>query len=217
MHVARASWLSAIGKTYESIYLRESFRVGDKVHKRNIANLTHCHPNETAAIELALKHKGNLSALNAVTELQIRQGPSVGAVWAVYQVACRLGIDRALGGDFAGQLAFHLETRPICVRTAAHTRGHVLVVMLAYLIRRALSKAWAKLDLTVEEGLHQLEVLCAKELTIEGAGNCHRIPVAAETSQALLEALDVPLAEVLPRLKTSAVTRRKLPHRRKLA
>ena len=98
MHVARAFWLSANGKAYESIYLRESFRVGDKVHRRKIANLTHCHPNEIAAIELALKHKGNLSALNAVTELQIRQGPSVGAVWAVYQVACRLGIDRALGG-----------------------------------------------------------------------------------------------------------------------
>ncbi|HEY6847958.1 MAG TPA: hypothetical protein VI320_17385 [Terracidiphilus sp.] len=46
MHVARANWLSANGKTYQSIYLRESYRVGDKVQKRNIANLTHCDPKE---------------------------------------------------------------------------------------------------------------------------------------------------------------------------
>ena len=105
MHVARAFWRSANGKTYQSIYLRESYRVGDKVQKRNIANLTHCDPKEIAAIELALKHKGDLNALNSVAQVQISQGASVGAVWTAYQVACRLGIDRALGSDFAGQLA----------------------------------------------------------------------------------------------------------------
>jgi hypothetical protein len=35
----------------------------------------------------------------------------------------------------------HLELRPINVRTEEHTRGHVLVVMLAYLIRRAAQRA----------------------------------------------------------------------------
>jgi transposase len=54
----------------------------------------------------------------------------------------------------------HLEMRPIYVRTEEHTRGHVLVVMLAYLIRRELSKAWAGLNVTVEEGLAQLTTLC---------------------------------------------------------
>ena len=58
----------------------------------------------------------------------------------------------------------HLETRPVYVRTEAHTRGHVLVVMLAYMIRRKLSEAWSSLDLTVEEGLHQLQTLCAVEM-----------------------------------------------------
>jgi Transposase DDE domain len=105
MHVARASWLSANGKTYQSIYLRESFREGDKVRKRNIANLTHCDPKEIAAIELALKHKGDLMELNSVAQLKVTQGPSVGAVWTAYQVACQLGIDRALGTHFSGQLA----------------------------------------------------------------------------------------------------------------
>ena len=551
MHVARASWLSRNGKTYQSIYLRESFRVDGKVQKRNIANLTHCDPDEIAAIELALKHKGDLNALNSVAQVEIRQGPSVGAVWTVYQVACRLGIDRALGTDFAGQLALwqvlarvlgqgsrlsavrlaqvhaacdvlgirrgfdendlyenlgwlsenqpaierrlfalrhgerkpqlflydvtssylegeqnaygaygynrdgkkgkkqivigllcagdgepvssqvfcgntqdpktfaeqitkasqdfgcqqvtfvgdrgmiksgqieelakagfhsitaitkpqidtllssgvlqldlfasevcqiehdavryvlrrnplraeqmgatraqkqtrvellleeqnrylanhpkakveiaerrlrnkiaqlkidswlqllsdgrqlslqpdaealeqvarldgcyviktdlptsaapaqivhdrykdltqvemafrtckttHLEIRPLYVRTAEHTRGHVLVVMLAYLIRRALAQAWVKLDLTVEEGLTQLQTLCAMELKIEGTGNCLRIPAPADNVQALLKALDVPLPDALPHLKTNVVTHKKLPQRRKLA
>jgi hypothetical protein len=551
MHVARANWLSANGKTYQSIYLRESFRVGDKVQKRNIANLTHCDPEEIAAIELALKHRGDLKALNSVAQVEICQGSSIGAVWTVYQVACRLGIDRALGTDFAGQLAMwqvlarvleqgsrlsavrlaqvhaacdvlgirrgfdendlyenlgwlsqkqqqieqrlfamrygkqkpqlflydvtssylegeknaygaygynrdgkkgkkqivigllcdgggepvssqvfcgntqdpktfaeqitkasqdfacqqvtfvgdrgmiksgqieelakagfhyitaitkpqietllacgvlqldlfasevcqieqdsvryvlrrnpmraeqmaasrsdkrdrieqllkelnsyldkhpkakpenaqtrlnnkitqlkidswltvvcdgrklslqtdaedfeqaarldgcyvlktdlptsaasaqmvhdrykdltqvemafrtckttHLQTRPIYVRTAEHTRGHVLVVMLAYLIRRAIGQAWGKLDLTVEEGLAQLKTLCAMELKIEGTGSCLRIPAPADHIQDLLKALDVPLPDALPHLKTKVVTRRKLPQRRKLA
>src|ERR1039458_2295413 len=46
--------------------------------------------------------------------------------------------------------------RPVYVRTEEHTRGHVLAVMLAYLIRRELSQAWQGLNVTVEEGLAQL-------------------------------------------------------------
>jgi transposase len=551
MHVARALWSSANGKTYQSIYLRESYRVGNKVKKRNIANLTHCDPNEIAAIELALKHKGDLNALNSVAQMQISQGASVGAVWTAYQVACRLGIDRALGSDFAGQLAMwqvlarvleqgsrlsavrlakvhaacdvlgirrgfdendlyenldwlsdhqrqieqrifaaryrqqkpqlflydvtssylegernvygaygynrdgkkskkqivigllcdqdgepvstkvfcgntqdtktfadqitkasqdfgcqqvtfvgdrgmiksgqieelskagfhyitaitkpqidtllasgvlqldlfasevcqieqesvryvlrrnparaeqmaasradkqavaqrwmsqlnlyleshpkakmetaerklrskikqlkidpwlsvetngrklqvqtdpealdkavhldgcyvlktdlptsaasaqtvhdrykdltqvemafrtckttHLETRPIHVRTAAHTRAHVLVVMLAYLIRRTLGKAWPKFDLTVEEGLRKLQMLCAMELKTEAGAHCLRIPTPPPTTKSLLDALDLRLPDALPHLPTSVVTQRKLPQRRKLA
>jgi len=105
MYVARALWPSSNGKSYESIHLRESYREGPRVRKRDIANLTHCDPKEVAAIELALKFKGDLSALGSLDNIQLSQGLSVGAVWTVYQVARRLGIDTALGHDFAGQLA----------------------------------------------------------------------------------------------------------------
>ena len=105
MYIARALWPSSNGKTYESIYLRESYRDGPHVRKRDIANLTHCDPKEVAAIELALKFKGDLSALGSLDHIQLRQGLSVGAVWTVYQVARRRGIDTALGHDFVGQLA----------------------------------------------------------------------------------------------------------------
>ena len=105
MYVARALWPSSNGKSYESIHLRESYREGSHVRKRDIANLTHCDPKEVAAIELALKFKADLSVLGSLDGIQLRQGLSIGAVWTVYEVARRLGIDTALGHDFAGQLA----------------------------------------------------------------------------------------------------------------
>lgn len=105
MHIARASWPSSNGKVYESIYLRESYREGGRVRKRNIANLTHCNPQEIAAIELALQSKGNLAALGSLDKIQLTQGLSVGAVWTVYETARRLGIPKVLGHDFDGQLA----------------------------------------------------------------------------------------------------------------
>ena len=105
MYVARASWPSSNGQSYQSIYLRESYRDGPHVRKREIANLTHCDPKEIAAIELALQFKDNFAALGSLDNIQLRQGLSVGAVWTVYQVARHRGIDKALGQEFAGQLA----------------------------------------------------------------------------------------------------------------
>ena len=98
MYVARASWPSANGKSYQSTYLRESFRDGDHVRKRNIANLTHCDPKEIAAIELALQFKGNLAALGSLDKIHLSQGLSLGAVWTVAEVARRL-CPAAAGGD----------------------------------------------------------------------------------------------------------------------
>ena len=68
MYIARATWPSTNGKSYESIYLRESYRDGTHVRKRNIANLTHCDPKEIAAIELALGHKNDLTALASLEQ-----------------------------------------------------------------------------------------------------------------------------------------------------
>ena len=109
----------------------------------------------------------------------------------------------------------HLETRPIYVRTAEHTRGHVLVVMLAYLIRRELSRAWLPLDCTVEEGLHQLHNLCSTKLEIDGRNSALHIPVPDQQSRALLDALRLQLPAALPAREVAVVTRKKLPTRRK--
>jgi len=100
------SVLNKNGRTYKRVLLRESYREQGKVKKRTLANLSGCSEIEIAAIQLALRHKSDLSALTAVTEsLTLRQGPSVGAVWLVSKMASRLGISAALGHSRQGKLA----------------------------------------------------------------------------------------------------------------
>lgn len=94
------------GKSYTRHLLRESYREGGKVKHRTIANLSRCTEEEIAAIKLALKHKGDLSELVSVREaLELRQGPSVGAVWLLYSMAKELKLTEALGSGRQGKLA----------------------------------------------------------------------------------------------------------------
>jgi hypothetical protein len=109
----------------------------------------------------------------------------------------------------------HLEMRPVHVRTAHSTRAHVLVVMLAYMIRRELSRAWAPFDVTVEEGLDQLKTLCSTQVNVKGGGSCLRIPTPREQSRQLLEALAITLPEALPHRDLPVVTRKKLSKNRR--
>ena len=93
-------------KIYHSVLLRESYREEGKVRKRTIANLSSCKPEEIAAIKLALEHKDKLSELGSFKEnVDLEEGLAVGAAWCVYQLAKRIGIERALGNEFAGKLA----------------------------------------------------------------------------------------------------------------
>lgn len=50
----------------------------------------------------------------------------------------------------------HLDVQPTFVRAEASTRGHVCVVMLAYLVERELEQYWQGLDTTVAEGSDDL-------------------------------------------------------------
>jgi transposase len=107
-----------------------------------------------------------------------------------------------------------LELRPWYVRIERNTRGHALVVMLAYLIARHLRQAWADLDLTVQEGLDQLTTLCATQILVQGEPRCNQIPIPRDLSQKLLRAADIHLPEALPYLGAHVVTRKKLTERR---
>lgn len=118
-------------------------------------------------------------------------------------------------GAFRTCKTSHLEVRPVFVRTEANTRGHVLVVMLAYLIVRELKRAWSEFDLTVEEGLEELNRLCAMELSIEGGGSCLRVPDPAAQTKKLLDALKIKVPDALPKSKIKVDTKKKLPTRRK--
>jgi transposase len=94
------------GKTYTRYLLRECYREEGKVKHRTIASLSRCSAEEIEAIRLALRHKQELAALGAIKDsVQLHQGPSIGAVWLVYQVARYLGIEQALGPSRQGRLA----------------------------------------------------------------------------------------------------------------
>jgi hypothetical protein len=94
------------GKTYTRHLLRESYRAHGKVLHRTIANVSHCSEAEIEALRLALRHKGELEHLGALQDtIMLKQGVSLGAVWTVYHVARRLGIEQALGTTREGKLA----------------------------------------------------------------------------------------------------------------
>jgi len=94
------------GKTYTRHLLRESYRAHGKVLHRTIANVSQCSAAEIEAMRLALRHKEALEHLGTIQDaVTLKQGVSFGAVWTVYQVARRLGIEKALGTTREGKLA----------------------------------------------------------------------------------------------------------------
>jgi len=86
--------------------LRHNVREGKKVKTKTLLNLTpYCTLEEIEAIRLALKHKGDLRQLASVSDINLQQGPAVGAVWLLHQLAIEVGLGSALGSDRNGLLA----------------------------------------------------------------------------------------------------------------
>lgn len=96
---------STSGK-YKRVLLRDSYRENGKVKHNTIANISSCSPEEIQAIRLALKHKGKLADLIQNTpDISLKQGPSIGAVWLLFDIARQLGIAKALGNSREAKLA----------------------------------------------------------------------------------------------------------------
>lgn len=115
---------------------------------------------------------------------------------------------------FRSSKTVNLELRPIYVRLAERTRGHVFVIMLAYRIVKELSRYWRQLDITVEEGISALSELCQIEIKIDGQRYNH-IPKPDALTAQLLSLANVTLPEVLPKANNNVTTKRKLSERRK--
>jgi transposase len=119
MFIAKALWTNKAGKTYESIWLRESYRQDGKVKTRNLLNLKGWSVDAINSLRNTIKlcNKRNLSSDNNLVpdkstpnlvdphKILIKQGLSVGALFTVYQIANRLGIIKALGNTPDGKLA----------------------------------------------------------------------------------------------------------------
>jgi len=86
------------GKTYRRALLRNSYRKDGKVRHDTVANLSKCDPDEIELLKFALKNKRTLRELKIPGErVETYQGKIVGAVWPLYQLSKRLGIEKALG------------------------------------------------------------------------------------------------------------------------
>jgi len=106
-----------------------------------------------------------------------------------------------------------LEIRPIFLRNAERTKGHVFVSMLSYMIVRYLKEKWRDLDITVQEGINELSTISSNIIKI-GDKKINKIPKPRELGQQLLSALDIKLPEGLEYLNINVATRTKLKSRR---
>ena len=110
-----------------------------------------------------------------------------------------------------------LEARPIYVRLASRTRGHLLVVMLAYLVVQELATCWYKIDVTVEEALDELKSLCTTRVVVKDTSVMHNIPQPRQSVQRLLDAAHVTLPKIIADRGVRVSTRKKLTAERKTA
>jgi transposase len=107
-----------------------------------------------------------------------------------------------------------LETRPVFVRKEKRTKGHVLIVMLAYLIIHELRKLWAEMDITVEEGISELSTISTVEIKM-GETSCHQVPQPRDRGAKLLELANVTLPQIATCTNANVATKRKLSKGRK--
>ena len=116
---------------------------------------------------------------------------------------------------FRDSKSVQLEMRPVYLRDENRTRGHALVVMLAYLLVHALRQRWRDIDLTVQEGLDRLANLCVVEVIIGGRPSCNQVPTPRDDVRQLFEAAGVAIPAALPLAPARVATRQNLPQRRK--
>ena len=89
--------------------------------------------------------------------------------------------------------------------------------MLALKVRRHSERAWWSLEVTVEEGLRELEKLCVLELIHPQSGQvvARQVPEPNARQQQLLAALKLALPATVPAAKVTVGTRKKIHQVRK--
>ena len=87
--------------------------------------------------------------------------------------------------------------------------------MLAYMLVRELKHAWRGFDLTVEEGLDELNRIYAVKVSISDKGSILKVPEPSKVAKESLDALSVSMPVVLPKSKIVVDTKKKLAECRK--
>ena len=83
-----------------------------------------------------------------------------------------------------------IELRPVLVRKQPRTRAHVFIAMLSYIIEKHLREKWKDINVTVEEGIHELSSINCITVQVE-AVKYSQIPEPREIGSKLLKALSV--------------------------
>jgi hypothetical protein len=87
--------------------------------------------------------------------------------------------------------------------------------MMAYRIVKELAVRWQNLDVTVEEGISELSMLCAQEVLLNGSRH-NQIPEPRGSAKRLINVARVRIPEALSSKGVVVSTKKKLTSRRKL-
>jgi transposase len=185
MYITRSSWTNRSGKTYHSIWLKESYREDGKVKSRYVLNLKDWPEKAIDALQLALDsdNKSNHAAPKdkpvrdksevmhfSPQQISLEQGLSVGALFTVHQIALRLGIIDVLGNDFQGKLALW----QVCAR--AIEQGSRLSAVRMANLHAAVSILQFKQGFTENDLYDNLKWLAQHQQSIEDRLFNHRYP-----------------------------------------
>jgi transposase len=177
------------------------------LQKLKVSMFVHVEAQERHLV-LTIDHKKQaaLSALDGCYVIKTELGPEEAPTATVHQRYKDLAL---VEQGFRTIKTGFLETRPVFVRKEQRTKGHVLVVMLAYILVQELQKLWEEMNITVEEGILALSMLTTLEIQI--GDTCYQqIPKPRDMGQKLLELAHVSLPEALPSRNIKVATRKKL-------
>ena len=132
MFISRVRSKGKDGKTYVSVLLRESKRVGKKVLSHTLAVLTDLPEWLLSLVEHAVKEGKDASSLKELADtsnarLGMRCAESFGAVFLVHEVARNCGITQALGATDEAKLALW----QVLARTLSPATSLLAMVRLA--------------------------------------------------------------------------------------
>lgn len=119
--------------------------------------------------------------------------------------------------DFITLKTGHLEWRPWFVFTEDNTQAHPLTAMPALKVRRHLEQGLGSLEVTVEEGLRQLDQICVIGLVHAARGKvvARQVLEPSGLRRQLLEALKLKLLTTVPEAKVTLGTQKKIALARK--
>ena len=90
-----------------------------------------------------------------------------------------------------------LEIRPLFLRRADHTRGHVFAVTLSYLLSKAIETSIVNLKITTSELMHDLDRICIHHQWLTNEVRIARLPKPTAAQTEILQALEIDLPEAL--------------------